>query len=181
MAESKSMMDNFPQVIWQDGIAPLAVGRGLYAAWDLDLGISGRELIAAVIHRIEYQFDTAKDWVDFDALAGMAVMGRNLQGEAQHDDHLRSAYCYDYAELQHVPFGAPAVTQINSNRVSHDFSGMPGGGLIVPARPLYAHFWTFASATAIVSMVGVYYTLQTVNQANYLDLIQTMLGVGIAP
>ena len=75
--------------------------------------------------------------------------------------------------------GTPASAQIFQNPMISDFSGLPGGGLIFPANPLFMalHSTGLASAAEVDCMM--YYTTKTLADADYIELVQSLIPVNI--
>lgn len=80
----------------------------------------------------------------------------------------------DYQSRRLVASGAPATALLEDNQVIQDWSTLPGGGMLVPTRPLF--LWTkgtaLASASAII--VKIYFTVIDLTPADYWDLVESL-------
>ncbi len=60
-----------------------------------------------------------------------------------------------------------------------DFSGIPGAGLIIPANPLYVGVYTVGFAAAARIRCILYFTFKTLTDAEYIELIQTIMPANL--
>ena len=85
----------------------------------------------------------------------------------------------DVIEYDSVLHGTAAeVERIHKPR-TRNFNSMPGGGLIIPANPLFFAMSSAGFATAGVARVVIYYTFKTLADKDYLELLQSMLPANI--
>lgn len=80
-----------------------------------------------------------------------------------------------YKSLRAMQVGAVvSLNHIELPLVS-DFSSMPGGGLIMPANPLYIGLETAGFAAVANVRVVMYFTFKQLADAEYIELIQTIM------
>lgn len=125
--------------------------------------------IAWVLHRLEWYVPaatrglvSANDDVISMALCssnGLTSLALNLPGVV------------DLMELQDMTAGAPANFQLVTAPLIRDFTGMPGGGLIIAPRPLYIAVKGVSLATACTVSVRGYFTVRQLSAEEYIDLV----------
>lgn len=75
--------------------------------------------------------------------------------------------------------GTPATLNIIPIPLISDFTQLPGGGLIVPSNPLFlAGASTGLGAVMVLDMI-MYYTQKELVDADYIELIQSLIPVNI--
>ena len=60
-----------------------------------------------------------------------------------------------------------------------DFSGIPGGGLILPANPLYIAADSLGAAAAGTVRAVLYFTFKQLADSEYVELIQTIMPANL--
>lgn len=85
----------------------------------------------------------------------------------------------DVVDYDTVLFGAAAeVHEIEKPR-TRNFQSMPGGGILIPANPLFLAMSSSGFATAGVARIVMFYTFKTLADKDYLELLQSMLPANI--
>lgn len=74
-----------------------------------------------------------------------------------------------------------AIVSMLSDEIPYvsDFSDLPGGGLIIPPNPLFLAMDTAGFAAAGTLEVVMYYTFKALSDADYLELIQSLIPANI--
>jgi len=82
---------------------------------------------------------------------------------------------------QHKIFvsGTPATAFLNELPIISDYSGLPGGGLIFPANPLFIAIHTTGFTSAITLKAVMYYLTKQLTDADYIELVQSLIPVNI--
>jgi hypothetical protein len=63
--------------------------------------------------------------------------------------------------------------------IRYDFTNFSGGGVLVPPRPLYWGLDTAGYAAAASSYFRLWYRTVELSQAEYLELVQSVIGAGM--
>lgn len=75
--------------------------------------------------------------------------------------------------------GAPATGMIIENPIVQDFSNLPGGGILIPANPVYVAMWT-SGFVALTNMdVVIDFTFVELSDADYIELLQSRIQSNI--
>ena len=128
------------------------------------------EKVAWVVHRIEYSVDTGTigamtattDWVWVGITSSNTIT----------DMHSNTRGVLDQFRWYRFDAGTAANYCVFEHPVIHDFSSLPGGGLIVPPEPLFAGMDTQGLGAAGVCRVRVYFTHKVLPAADYWELIE---------
>lgn len=136
----------------------------------LQTGAGIFEKVAMVIHRIEYDTTaanialvTASDdqldvaWTTSDQITNLA------KNKAQVIDRL------SILQLQE---GTPANMQYMTVPFIHDFTALPGGGLIVPATVFYLGIVGTSLASAAFFRSSMYFTYKQLKPEEYWELVE---------
>jgi hypothetical protein len=84
----------------------------------------------------------------------------------------------DVATLMRHDMGTAASAQLILKTVTRDFSTMPGGGLLVPPKPLYLAGASVGLASAADIYFRIYFTIVKLTDAEYLELLETRRAFG---
>ena len=136
------------------------------------LGMSLFQYAALVVSRIEYSVGRPtliemNDEVDFIELA---ITGSNTITSLP----LSYPEVYDRISYNVTHGGTPASQQIIEKPIVKDFTGMKGGGLLVPAQDIYVGMYTEGLASAGTAGVRLYYTIQEMQASDYIELVQRL-------
>ncbi|MBA7704048.1 hypothetical protein ES703_112846 [subsurface metagenome] len=71
--------------------------------------------------------------------------------------------------------GLGANVELSQAPLITDFSSLPGGGIILPANPLFLAMSTAGAAAASQCRVVIYYTFKTLTDKDYIELVQMMV------
>lgn len=133
--------------------------------------------IALVIHRVRYFVSntgigllvTSSDciWVAVTVTNGI------------NDLSMTHPEIVDLLWLQGYAAGTPASAQPWENGFTHDLSSMPGGGIIVPAMPIYLGMSSVSMGTALNCDVELSFTFKELADADYIELIQSRIKANV--
>lgn len=147
------------------------------ATWQgaaLDLGISSRDMVAAVIHRIDLSYWAFGLGFDSSATLHWGLFGRDPDGAAIAAAVTQWNSCFVYHETQsHLT--TSGSSQFGTQVL--DFSSLPGGGLLVPARNLYVGGGCTVQGVDTAILAEIRYHIVELDQASMLDLIQALQGI----
>lgn len=143
----------------------------------LQFGVGLFQGIAAIINRIEWfpPIATIQELLTGADTLEMALTNRD--DLANLDPTNQSVL----AKKNIIPLQVGAVTSLTHERypMISDYSTMPGGGLIVPANPLYVGMITTGFAAAAVVDIVVYLLFKQLTDAEYIELVQTIMPANI--
>jgi len=125
--------------------------------------------VALVVHRIEW-YPTST------AIRELAAATDSLKLALVTNDNLAQIDPTDQDVIANVqiigiatnvePFQLPLI---------NDFADVPGGGLIIPANPLFLAIQTGGAAAASRVHAIIYYTFKTLSDKDYIELVQMMI------
>ncbi len=139
----------------------------------VQFGVGLFQGVAALIHRIEW----------FPSAASVRELGAatdSIDLALTNRDDLASLSPINQSVLackQWIGRGAEVAADINPAR--SDFSGLIGGGLIIPANPLYVGMDTLGAAAASSCVVVIYMTFRELTDAEYVELVQTIMPANL--
>jgi len=81
--------------------------------------------------------------------------------------------------LHPVIVGAVVSELIKELPIVSDFSSLPGGGLIIPANPIHVGAMMSGGTAAGVVRVIMYFEFKTLSDAEYIELLQTIMPANI--
>ena len=138
----------------------------------LALGISMFDYAGLLLHRIEYspsiatyaEVNAANDQITF-AVTGSGSIAA-LSGDQPE--------VYDRLTVGAVVAGTPASLLHKHTPEIHDFTDLPGGGILVPAQDIYFAAVSSGFAGAGIGNCRVYYTVVELQPIDYLELVQRL-------
>ena len=133
--------------------------------------------VALVIHRVEFNPYIA----DIRELVDVAD---DLEVALTNRDDLTTLIPNNLNVLIYrnvTPMMVGAVVSLTLERfpIVVDLSNLPGGGLIIPANPLYIGIDSTGYATTVGLNVTIYFTFKQLSDADYIELVQGMLPANI--
>lgn len=133
------------------------------------VGTSIFDYAAFLLHRVEYKLSQASlgELTAATDFVTIAVTGSN--SVADIFDTSRPDV-YDMVSV------APSTTtgQIIEMPFIHDFSDLPGGGLLVPAQDMFIGMQSAGFAAAGVATLRLYYTIKGLDASDYIELAQRL-------
>lgn len=138
----------------------------------VSLGMSIFDYAALVLSRIEYDFAYTKfgELIANSDHAEMAITGSDQLSNLVLDQ----AEVYDMAAYSVGEAGTPGNATIYQQPLIHDFTGMKGGGLIVPAQNVFLGMNTAGFSAAASCVARVYYTVKALAAADFIELVQRL-------
>jgi len=137
----------------------------------LNVGIGLFQNGAIVIHKVDWEISpttyTALS-ADADRIV-CALCGDNKLTDLDMDN----TSIYDKVGISRKEDTAIGYKIVNLN-FHHDYSTLPGGGLIIPADRLYLAVYSSGTGIANVVRTRIYFTLRTLSAADYLELAQSL-------
>jgi len=142
---------------------------GTLAFSEIQTGISLFEKVAWVVHRIMWFEEDLVRILDVDDfLVSALVCSNRLNGLSLQDPAV-----IDIIQIGEWIEGTPASGHLVEKPIVHDFTNLPGGGLIVPPKPLYiAHVGvSLAAATAVNARI--FFTHKELAPDEYWELVES--------
>lgn len=172
MAKVGSKIDSYANI---GAIGVVMSGANTLTFQELQTYISVFDKKALVIHKIIYALPNAT-WLELDAEADQAVFGLSTSNNftlASAADLYNRPDVVDFNHLYTILAGTPADIERRIGQFEKDFSTIEGGGLLVPARPLYGWMTTSGFAAAGSCYMRVYFTVKDVGVDEYWELVES--------
>jgi len=136
-------------------------------------GVGTFQGVGLLIHRVEYVLSAA-------SIRELVASTDSLAMAVTRSDDYTSLDAVDPGMIA-VKFvtGLAANVETMINPLVTDYSELPGGGLIVPANPIYVGLTTAGAAAASAVRVIIYFTFLQLADKDYIELIQSMLPVNM--
>ncbi len=137
---------------------------------EIQTGMSTFDKVAWIIHEIWY-FMSVTDLNKIVANGDEIVMGLSVSNKMTTPD-LSDVATVDVKRLDTFLFGSPTSAQLYEMPFKSSFSQMPGGGLIVPPRPIYLFAQGQSVATACTVQARIFFTCLNLSPADYWELVE---------
>jgi len=135
----------------------------------LETGVPLFEKIAWIIHRIDYWVNALAAYLDTNGDNIYTGLSTSNQFTTVGVDQ---ACILDVFQMIRTDYGTAATGNIWIRPVVRDFSGLPGGGLIVPPNPLYLFVVGAGCAAANFVMVRLRYSTLQLTADQYWELVE---------
>ena len=167
MAKSMSLSDNYVSQAVFD-VTESAANTLTFEK--LTTGLSVYDQIGWVICRVKYALGVSAQALfnaTGDTLSAALTMTNSLSGLGDADPQI-----YDYIRIQRTDFGTAANAIMTDLEYIHDFSGLPGGGLLVLPEPLYLGVAGLSLSGAAQVVAKIYFKAIELTQQDYFNLVQ---------
>lgn len=143
---------------------------------EFDVGLNIFDKVALLISRIEYELSTA-------AIEEMTTAGDDIQAALVNSNSLTTlasdqVEVIDRVAIHRVDLGTAGTGVIRRDVYEHDFSTLPGGGILIPPRPLFFAGNSNGLASAATFRFRVYFIIHRLTDAQYLELLETRNAFG---
>ena len=133
--------------------------------------------VALVLHRIEFYLSAL-------SVRELVAVADSVEVGLTNRDDLASLQMTNLNVLVSramLPMMVGAVVSLSQERfpLIADLATLPGGGLIIPANPMFLGMQTVGFAIVGVCDAVIYYTFKQLTDADYIELIQGMLPANI--
>lgn len=141
---------------------------------EINIGLNLFDKVGLILHKIAYA-------PVHGSLNQLVAAADELNMALCTDDQL-TGLAFDQVEvidnfmLQPKDIGTVAELLVYEKPFFHDFSTMPGGGIIVAPKPLYLGMNTTGFTSAGQGKIRLYFTIRKLADADYLELLQTRRG-----
>ena len=137
----------------------------------LGIGVSLFDYAGLLLHRIEYSPTRA-------TLQNVVAATDELTVAITGSDKIASLTADQPEVYDRITYNVSEVTAVgvypNQQPVVHNFSELPGGGILVPAQNLYIACESTGFAAAGVVEARIYYTVKELVATDYLELVQRL-------
>lgn len=165
---AKAKKDMFPSLICRNIIQSAA---NVSTFFELAIGLSLFNKVALLISRIEYTIHTGgltmMTTTEDIIRVGLSISDNVLFLSADHSQVV------DLVALQRIDYGTAASANLVSKPIVSDFSTLPGGGLLVPPKPLYFCIGSAGLATPCTAIIRMYFTVIALQDQEYLELLES--------
>lgn len=137
---------------------------------EIDFGLNLFDKVGILIHRLEMYSNvaTAQLVSGADILRSAITQSNQISSISPSERAI-----VDLFELRIIQAGTPANNELLVEPVVHDWSQVPGGGLLVAPKPLYLAVDTSGyTATETVDM-RIYFTIKKLRDAEYFELLES--------
>ena len=137
---------------------------------EIQSGISLFDKVAWVIHRVEWtmaetclhQLSAETDVLQMGVTVSNKVAALELSDPA----------LVTMLELSMQEYGTPANAELVQKPVVQDFTNLPGGGLIIPPKPIYIAISCAGFASVATVHARLYFTHKDLSPADYWELVE---------
>lgn len=169
MPARKRAQDQFPQLAYLT-VTESAANTITFA--QLQTGGMLFERRALIIHRVEYYFGTtqlALLTAEADYINTGLSTNSSISGVSINDPNI-----IDLVLIQREDDGTAATSHRYQAPHVRDFTSLPGGGLLVPAHPLYLFVQGQSLASAANMDCRIYFTTRELSANDFIELVEAM-------
>ncbi len=131
---------------------------------------------ALLINRVEYFFSIAS-LREMDAETDTLYFGLSTSdGFAQAS--IGEASIFDYNAIVTVLQAAGVSSQLLREPFQKDFSTMPGGGILIPSRPIFLWMHSLGWAAAGSAEARLFFTVKELKAEEYWELVESTRLIG---
>jgi hypothetical protein len=143
----------------------------------IQFGVGLFQGVAMVVNRVEWHlpFATLSELVGNADVIELAITNRDDLTALTPNN--QSVLAYDM--IRSIAVGAVVSLEHLVMPLITDFSSLAGGGLIIPANPIYAGITTAGFAAAAQVNVIMYFTFKQLTDAEYIELLQTIMPANL--
>lgn len=138
---------------------------------EINTGVSVHQKIAWIISRISWHIPDS----ELDSMAAQSDamdMGLTLSDKVDSLSDLSDPALLSRNGLYLYQMGTPATGLLMQQPIERDYSSLPGGGLIITPKPLYAALKCTGFAAAATVSCRIYYTIKELAADEFWELVQ---------
>jgi len=143
---------------------------------EINVGLNIFDKVGLLINRIDYELtsgSTGQMTADGDYLVMCLSQSNSLTSITIDQTEI-----IDSMKWGRHDFGAAASGQTHLHTITKDFSTLPGGGILIPPKPLYFGGDSDGFASAATLAVRIYFTVEKLTGEQYLELLETRRAFG---
>lgn len=143
---------------------------------EINVGLNLFDKIGLLVERLEFEpsnaamgeMTTAGDGITL-ALSSSNALANLLPNQAEIISSI---------EVIRLDLGVAASGWLTEKSFMRNFSGLSGGGLLIPPKPLYFGINTGGLASAATAYLRIYFTIVQLTDSEYLELLETRRAFG---
>ena len=135
-----------------------------------DFPFSVLDKVGLLINRIEYIIGALNF---LDASGEWAIAGLCCAATVADCEDTRDPLIVDQHRITRYDHGAAASSHFMTEPFMKDFSGLPGGGILVPPNPFYAFLDSSGAGGLLTVRIRVYYQYQELAVEDYWQLVES--------
>jgi hypothetical protein len=147
-----------------------------YTTAEVQIGVSLFDKVGLLLHKVEYdlwvssmaQLRDVSNLYQVGLVSSTNVNGGNFT--------MLNPDVIDTLILIPVQDEAPTARIVYQSPVTRDFTGLPGGGILIAPRPLYVALDTNGFSAVAATIARITFSLVSLSDAEYLELLQTRRG-----
>lgn len=138
---------------------------------EINVGLNLFDKAGLIIHRIDYHLVAASLnlLIANGDLTGCAITQSNSIDTLTPSERA----VVDKVEFQYTQVGTPGNFEIHDMPLTKDYSSLPGGGILVTPKPLYAAIRSLSLASAATVNIRLWFTVKKLSPADYFELLET--------
>jgi len=138
----------------------------------LETSISINQKVAWLVHKIDYYLAGVVTSAIFDTSADSWLGGLVVSNSLTDLADQSNPAILDSMQIRRIDLGTAASGMFFLSPVTHEFSMLPGGGLLVPPAPLYGAVKGTSLGAASVMRLRIYYSPIDLKTDEYWQLLE---------
>lgn len=143
---------------------------------ELNVGLNIFDKVGLLLTRLEFD-PVGATLQDLDTDGDVVIMGLTSSSSLTTLNPYQ-AEVIDQVSLCRIDSGAAANFTVINRPLTHDFSTQPGGGLLIPPKPLYIAGFSAGMTVAASFYARFYFIIYKLTDAEYLELLETRRAFG---
>jgi len=143
---------------------------------EIQIGLNIFDKVGIVVNRLEFLINTTmvnEMTVAADKILAALCTSNNITGLS-----IKNTEVVDMMQIHRFDLGAAATGTLVDQPFIRDFSSFPGGGILIPPKPLYFAVDSSGLANAGTVTCKISFVLKTLASDQYLELIETRRAFG---
>lgn len=143
---------------------------------EIVVGLNIFDKVGLKISRLEYDFSIST-YQDIDTDGDICTMAL-VQSNNIDTLGIAQTEVVDNVTIGRIDAGAAANAILFDKPIVRDFSTQPGGGLLIPPKPLYVAMQSTGMTVVGGGAIRIYFVIETLTDAEYLELLETRRAFG---
>ena len=133
--------------------------------------------VAIVIHKVNYFLEKAITGAIMEATDQM-FMGLTVSNQTA-DISMDNIEVVDLHIISVIPHGTAASAELIYSPLVSDFTGLPSGGMLLPANPIFVALQTDGFVSPAVVDCETIFTFKQLTDKDYIELMQSRIQANI--
>lgn len=155
------------------GIVTLSAANTLTFA-QLNMAVGMFQGVALLLHRIAYMPSLAS-WREIVTSADSLTFGLTTSNRITSLADTTDPSIVSWGQC----IGVGVAVETQRSPIVEDFSGLPGGGKLIPANPLFLASYSGGFAAAATIRAKIDFTFVELSSADYLELLQSLYPITV--